>query len=206
MKNKFILILFGFICIMGCKNKDTLPYYNDASFTPVWDRHELKSLHQVPDFSFVDQNDKTITQKDLDGKIYIANFFFTTCGSVCPKMTKNLLKVQAAFPDNNEIAFISHTVTPWIDSVSRLKSYSKKYNLDDRWHLVTGDKAMIYQLARQSYFAEEEPGYDKDSSAFLHTEHILLIDKDKHIRGIYNGTLELEIDRLISDIKLLLKE
>ncbi len=121
-------------------------------------------------------------------------------------MTKNLLKVQKAFPQNNHIAFISHTVTPSIDSVARLKKYAERFGLDDRWHLVTGDQAAIYTLARQSYFAEEEPGFTKDSTEFLHTEHILLIDANKHIRGVYNGTLELEIDRMIEDIQQLLKE
>jgi protein SCO1/2 len=121
-------------------------------------------------------------------------------------MMENLLKVQKEFPGNEDIAFISHTVTPWIDSVARLKNYAQRFNLDNRWHLVTGDKATIYNLARCSYFAEEEPGFTKDSTEFLHSEHVVLVDKYKKIRGVYNGTLELEIDRLIGDIKELMNE
>jgi protein SCO1/2 len=189
----------------ACKQQSHLPWYNTADFTPAWTK-EKSSSHSIPAFSFTDQNNKIVSEKTFANKIYIANFFFTSCGSICPRMMENLLKVQKAFPANNHIAFISHTVTPWIDSIARLKKYAERFALDNRWHLVTGDKATIYTLARQSYFAEEEPGFTKDSTEFLHTEHILLIDQDKHIRGVYNGTLELEIDRMIDDIKQLLKE
>jgi protein SCO1/2 len=161
----------------------------------------VAALHAIPAFSLTDQHNNTITNQTVQGKIYIANFFFTTCGSICPVMMKNLLKVQQAFPGDTGIAFISHTVAPWIDSTARLERYARKYGFDARWHLVTGDKAAIYQLARKGYFAEEEPGYYRDSTEFLHTEHVLLIDRDRHIRGVYNGTLELEIDRLIGDIR-----
>jgi protein SCO1/2 len=193
------------IIIAGCNKQSNLPYYNTADLTPAWS-NEGNSSHRIPGFSFTDQNNVTISEKTFDNKIYIANFFFTSCGSICPRMTQNLLKVQKAFPGNDHIGFISHTVTPWIDSVARLKKYAMRFDLDNRWHLVTGDKAVIYTLARKFYFAEEEPGFTKDSTEFLHTEHILLIDRDKHIRGVYNGTLELEIDRMIDDIKELLKE
>jgi protein SCO1/2 len=189
----------------GCKQQSGLPWYNTPDFTPAWNDNN-NSSHSIPAFSFTDQNNTLVSEKTFDNKIYIANFFFTSCGSICPRMTQNLLKVQKAFPNNDHIGFISHTVTPWIDSVARLKNYARRFDLDNRWHLVTGDKSAIYNLARKSYFAEEEPGFTKDSTEFLHTEHILLIDRDKHIRGVYNGTLELEIDRMIDDIKQLLKE
>jgi protein SCO1 len=199
-------ILVFFVSMMAsCKQKSGLPYYNRADFTPAWSENNNLS-HHIPQFSFIDQNNTIVTDKTFDNKIYIANFFFTSCGSICPRMMENLLKVQKAFPNNDHIGFISHTVTPWIDSVARLKKYAQRFGLDNRWHLVTGDKAAIYTLARQSYFAEEETGFTKDSTEFLHTEHILLIDAGKHIRGVYNGTLALETDRLIADIHQLLKE
>jgi protein SCO1/2 len=163
-------------------------------------------MHQVPGFSLIDQHSDTVSGQTFRGKIYIANFFFTSCGSICPVMMKNLLKVQQAFAGDTGIAILSHSVAPWVDSVARLKRYSEKYGFDNRWHLVTGNKAYIYGLARQGYFAEEEPGYYKDSTEFLHTEHVLLIDPNRHIRGVYNGTLELEIDRMIADIRLLRDE
>ncbi|SRR5258706_2347135 len=200
----WILIVF-MIVTGGCKQKSGLPFYNTADLTPAWN-NDKAGEHHIPSFSFVDQNNEIVSEKTFANKIYIANFFFTSCGSICPRMTSNLLKVQKAFPANDHIGFISHTVTPWIDSVSRLKKYAKRFELDNRWHLVTGDKNTIYGLARRSYFAEEETGFSRDSTEFLHTEHILLVDRNKQIRGVYNGTLELEIDRMIDDIQLLLKE
>ena len=204
-KRYSILFSAAVILAAACKQQSSLPYYNTADFTPAWSDNN-NSSHSIPAFSFTDQNNAVVSEKTFTDKIYIANFFFTSCGSICPRMMQNLLKVQKAFPADNRIGFISHTVTPWIDNVARLNKYAQRFGLDNRWHLVTGDKAAIYTLARQSYFAEEEPGYTKDSTEFLHTEHILLIDEHKHIRGVYNGTLELEIDRMIDDIKQLLKE
>jgi protein SCO1/2 len=203
-KKIFIVIIITML-ITSCRQQSRLPWYNTADFTPSWE-NDIHLSHRIPAFSFTDQDNTVVTEKTFDNKIYIANFFFTSCGSICPRMTTNLLKVQKAFPNNDHIGFISHTVTPWIDSVQRLKKYAERFDLDKRWHLVTGEQGAIYRLARQSYFAEEEPGFTKDSTEFLHTEHILLVDRNKQIRGVYNGTLELEIDRLIEDIKELLKE
>ena len=195
------------ILLFSCRQSPRLPYYNSAAFTPVWTTVAAAgTMHRVPAFSLVDQHSDTVSGQTFHGKIYIANFFFTSCGSICPVMMKNLLKVQRAFPGDTGIAILSHSVAPWVDSVARLKRYSEKYGFDNRWHLVTGNKAYIYSLARQGYFAEEEPGYTKDSTEFLHTEHVLLIDPNRHIRGVYNGTLELEIDRMIADIRLLRDE
>lgn len=206
MNNRSLALITGIAMALftGCKQRPSLPYYNTADFTPVWVKGAAAdSLHRIPGFSLTDQHGHIINEKTFHGKIYIANFFFTSCGSICPSMTKNLLKVQQAFAGDTTIAFLSHSVAPWVDSVARLKRYSEKYGMDGRWHLATGDKAAIYRLARQGYFAEEEPGFYKDSTEFLHTEHVLLIDTGRHIRGVYNGTLALEIDRLISDIHLL---
>ena len=202
-KQWIIPIACMLVLFTACKQAIRLPYYNTADFTPVW---QAGGGHRIPAFSLTGQHGERVSDTTLRGKIYIANFFFTNCGSICPVMMKNLLKVQRAFPADGRIAFLSHTVAPWVDSPPRLKSYSEKYGFDARWHLVTGDKASIYRLARQGYFAEEEPGYYKDSTEFLHTEHVLLIDTGGRIRGVYNGTLPLEIDRLITDIRVLRAE
>jgi protein SCO1 len=194
------------IVMAGCTNKNSLPYFNSPDLRPRWSVAGIKSLHTIPSFSFTDQHNALITEKTFEHKIYVANFFFTSCGSVCRTMTTNLLKVQQAFPGNRDVALLSHSVTPWIDSVGKLKAYASRFGMSDKWHMVTGDKASNYKLARQSYFAEEEPGFSKDSSEFLHTERVLLIDRNRHIRGTYNGTLPLEIERLVADISVLLKE
>jgi protein SCO1/2 len=118
-----------------------------------------------------------------------------------------LQSVQQAFSKNNDVILLSYSVTPWIDSIPRLKKYADKYSIQsNKWHLLTGSTNSIYTLARQSYFAEEKTGYNKDSSEFLHTEHFILVDKKGCIRGIYNGTLPLETQRLEDDINILLKE
>jgi protein SCO1/2 len=188
-----------------------LPYYNTADFTPHWindkENASKEVTHRINDFSFIDQDGNSVNRQTINGKIHVANFFFTTCSSICPRITLNLQTLQKSFEKNNDVVLLSYSVTPWIDSVSRLKKYADKYFIQtNKWHLLTGNTNSIYTLARQSYFAEEETGYSKDSSEFLHTEHFILVDKQGCIRGIYNGTLPLETKRLEDDINILLKE
>lgn len=191
----------------GCQTKSSLPYYDSPNFTPIWNIDTLQHpLHRIPAFSFTNQNNEPVTENTFNNRIYVAGFFFTSCGVVCPKLTTNLVKVQQTIGPDVPVSFLLHSVTPWIDSVPRLQTYAERYHLNKQWQLVTGDQATIYTLARKAYFAEEEPGFLKDSTEFLHTEHLLLIDQQKHIRGIYNGTLPLEADRLIADIRELIKE
>lgn len=204
------------IALFACSNKkegqiensSPLPYYNSPDFTPEWiDKKDkaFESIHRIGSFSFTNQNGDTITNKDLQGKIYIADFFFTVCPSICPKMTSNLIKIQNEFRNNPTVRIVSHTVMPWVDSVSVLKQYAESYGIQsEKWHLLTGLKEEIYSLARDSYFAEKELGPDKDSYEFLHTENVLLIDESGRIRGVYNGTLPLEMTRLSMDIKTLI--
>jgi protein SCO1 len=207
LKNIIRVGVSGFIIMAGCKTKSSLPYFNTPDFTPVWDIDTFKGAqHVIPLFAFTDQNNKQVTNETFNNKVYVAGFFFTSCGVVCPKMIDNVKRVEKAFNKNSQVAFLFHSVTPQTDSVARLQTYAKKHHLNDQWHLVTGNEAGIYTLARRAYFAEEEPGFQKDSTEFLHTEHLLLIDKHKHIRGIYNGTLPLDADRLITDISILLGE
>ncbi|MEO6285415.1 MAG: SCO family protein [Dyadobacter sp.] len=164
-------------------------------------------VHRIAEFSLIDQDNQLISNAMFDGKIYVANFFFTSCPSICPKMTTNLKFVADQFKNSPDIFFISHSVTPWIDSVARLNQFASRYKIrSSQWHLVTGRKEEINMLARRSYFAEEELGLTKDSAGFVHTEHCLLIDRERRIRGIYNGTLPLEMQRLAEDIRVLIQE
>jgi protein SCO1/2 len=187
-----------------------LPYYNEESFTPIWltpNTEEEKRFHKIPDFNLMNQLGDTISQKTFEGKIYVTDFFFTTCPGICPKMTGNMEKIQEEFVNDSDILLLSHSVMPTTDSIPILKEYAKNNNvIDNKWHLVTGGKKDIYDLGRNHYFVENDLGEVKDINDFLHTENFLLIDKKKHIRGIYNGLNRASIAQLIIDIKTLQKE
>lgn len=155
----------------------------------------------------MNQDSTVINEKSLNGKIHIANFIFTSCGSICPTITKNMKTVSDYFISDKNIQFLSFSVTPWIDTPSVLKQFKAKYNIKTKnWNFLTGNKSEIYKIARKSYFAEEDIGFSKDSTEFLHTEHFILVDKNRRIRGIYNGTLTLEMQQLIDNIKTLKRE
>ncbi len=161
--------------------------------------------HFISNFSFVNQNGKTITQKDYEGKIYVADFFFTTCGSICPKMTTNLAEVQKAFINNPKVMLLSHSVLPDIDSVPVLKAYAIKNRVNDKkWNLVTGDKKEIYSMARKSYLAVKQ-GKPSELYDMVHTENFVLIDDKRRVRGFYDGTKKEDVQQLIDDINFLCK-
>ena len=189
---------------------DQLPYYNEATFTPNWlvyNERKMNGFHKIPSFSLVNQLGQTITEKTFEDKIYIADFFFTSCPGICPKMTANMKVLQDTFMNDADILLLSHSVTPETDSVAILKRYAvAKGVMDNKWHLVTGDRKQIYDLGRQFYFAEEDLGKEKTDADFLHTENFILIDKNKHIRGIYNGLNKTAIEQLIADVRTLQKE
>lgn len=202
--------MFLFSCIQKEDVTIDLPYYNEPSFTPVFikDKSEINKLisHKISDFSFLNQDSTQINQLVIEGKIHVSNFIFTSCGSICPVMTQNLKIVNDSLKSMKDLVFLSYSVTPWIDKPFILYKYKINNNIENtNWHFLTGKKEEIYKLARQSYFAEEDIGFSKDSSEFLHTEHFILVDKSKRIRGIYNGTLKLEMIQLIDDIKTLAK-
>lgn len=204
-------ILGSVMLLFSCGNKkerSVLPYYNTPDFTPHFiestDEVGQKITHTIDSFSFTDQAGEKITLAAIEGKIHVANFIFTSCGSICPVMTKHMKLVQEKFGNRPDVVVLSYSVTPWIDDVKRLKKYAGENEITSpNWHLLTGKKSEIYTLARQSYFAEEDLGFTKDSTEFLHTEHVLLVDHSKRIRGIYNGTLQLEIEQMIRDIEKL---
>ena len=187
-----------------------LPFYHDASFTPYWYEVGKKppdTLHTVAPFRFTDQHGQAVTNATLAGRIYLANFFFTECPGICPRMGDNLRQVLRRFANRPEVVVVSHSVMPERDKVPVLRAYAQDHGIDSlRWHLVTGTRAAIYGVARQQYFAEQRPEATADTGRFLHTEHILLVDGTGHLRGLYNGTLALDALRMEEDIALLLKE
>jgi protein SCO1/2 len=165
-----------------------------------------KKYHKIADFSFTNQNGKTITQKNYKDKIYVADFFFTTCQTICPIMTDNMVEIQKEIIDDHDVMLLSHSVTPEIDTVAQLKRYALKKGVNDKkWNLITGNKKEIYQLARKSYLAVKDNPFAGPFD-MVHTENFMLIDKKRQIRGFYDGTNKEDIDRLLKDIKHLKKE
>ncbi|WP_241480005.1 SCO family protein [Kordia jejudonensis] len=216
-KQSNILVVFvSCLLLFNCEQKATnaidsrvasLPYYKEATFTPHWlesGSKAQKEFHQIPAFKLTNQDGETITEATFQDKIYITDFFFTTCPGICPKMTANMGILQQEFKNDAEILLLSHSVTPEIDSVSVLKSYAENKKIDSKkWHLVTGKRADIYDLGRNYYFVEEDLGENKTDDDFLHTENFVLIDKNRQIRGIYNGLNKTAVQQLIADIKTL---
>lgn len=208
-----VLLVFSAITIslfyFALKPTKTLPIFNPSDVNPELVDTTVQYVankHVIADFSFTNQNGKTITQKDYKGKIYVADFFFTTCKSICPKMTTNLVDVQKAFLDNPKVKLLSFTVMPDIDSVSVLKEYAKINGvIDSKWNLVTGDKKAIYTMARKSFLAVKQ-GKPEELYDMVHTENFVLVDSKKRVRGFYDGTKKEEIQRLIEDINWLLED
>lgn len=166
----------------------------------------VRKFHRISDFKLINQYGDTISQDNFKDKIYITDFFFTTCQTICPIMTDHMEQIQATFKKDDEVMLLSHSVTPQIDDVERLKKYAEEHNaFKGKWHLVTGDKKEIYRLARQSYFTTKTAG-DGGKYDMIHTENFVLIDKEKRIRGIYDGTNPDEIEEAIEDIKILKQE
>ncbi len=210
----FLFLLFCVGCSSPKQEKtsrvDILPFYNEATFTPHWidpQSLELDTFHKISPFKLINQEGRMLTEKSFSNKIYVTDFFFTTCPGICPKMTDNMGTIQDAFINDGEVLLLSHSVTPERDSVHVLKEYAEgKGIVSDKWHLVTGKRSEIYRLGRQAYFIEEDLGLEKDVDEFLHTENFVLVDKNRHIRGIYNGLNKTSVNQLIADIKTLKKE
>ncbi len=166
----------------------------------------VNKFHKIADFSLTNQNGETITQENYKDKIYVADFFFTTCQTICPIMTDHMREIQDKLIKDSDVLLLSHSVTPEIDSVAQLKRYAIKKGVNDtKWNLVTGDKKQIYELARKSYLAVKTDG-DGGPFDMVHTENFMLIDKKKQIRGFYDGTNAEDIEQLIEDIAILKEE
>lgn len=191
------------------KVDEKVKVYQPSDFNPQLVDYSIKHLtkgHTIADFELINQNGETITQKDYKDKIYIADFFFTRCQSICIAMAYNMNELQEFYKNDDDIMFLSHSVTPVMDSVAVLKAYAdKKGVIDGKWNVTTGSKKHIYELARKSYFAVLDQG-NGDEDDFIHTENFILVDKERRIRGSYDGTDKKEMERLKNDITLLKEE
>lgn len=208
-----IMALFSLVMIYAIYQLLTpekkLPIFNPADVNPKLVASELLHVrrnHTVGDFKLINQNGETVTQENYKDKIYIADFFFTRCLTICPVMTNNMALLQQEFLKDDEIMFLSHSVTPVMDSVPVLRAYADtKGVVDEKWNITTGPKKHIYNLARKSYFAVLDEG-DGGLQDFIHTENFILVDKKRQLRGFYDGTDSEDMQRLIQDIKILKKE
>lgn len=168
---------------------------------------KLPVLTYVQNFSFTDENGKSLTQKDVLGKVYVAEYFFTTCKGICPKMNANMKTVYEKFKSEPDFAIISHTCMPETDSVPLMKAYSQKMGADKNWHFVTGSKDSLYKMARESYLLDNDKNNSQNiKEQFIHTQFFAVIDKEGRVRGVYDGLKKDELDKLSRDIKDLLKE
>jgi len=209
IKSILIIVFFSAIFYFLTSQKRELPVYNPFDVNPeLVDKglQNIKEGHTIADFKLVNQSGKTITQKDYEDKIYVADFFFTRCQTICPIMTKHMSDLQQEFLNDDQVKLLSMSVTPVMDSIPILKAYAdKKGAIEKKWNLTTGDKKHIYNLARKSFMSVLDEG-DGGLQDFIHTEQFVLIDKKKQIRGFYDGTNADDIQRLINDIRLLMEK
>lgn len=196
--------------LIACNNsKEKLPILgNREAIIKIVNGKQITDTlyHQIPDFEFISQDSVKITQKDFVGKIYVADFFFTTCPTICPKMKTQMLRIFKKFKDNPQVAILSHTIDPRHDTPSVLKEFSKNLGIQNSmWQMVTGDKTKIYEIGQKSYMvsATDDP---KQPGGIVHSGAFILVDKNRHIRGIYDGTEPEKVDKLMADIEILLKE
>ena len=191
------------------KVDEKLKIYNPADVNPRLVDFSMKHItkdHTIADFELTNQNGQKITNKNYKDKIYVADFFFTRCQTICINMAYNMGELQNLYKKDTEIMFLSHSVTPEIDSVTVLKEYAdRKGVIDGKWNITTGAKKHIYELARKSYFAVLDEG-NGDENDFIHTEQFVLVDKEKRIRGYYDGTEKEDMEKLKKDIVLLKEE
>ena len=208
----FFIVFLALSCVIivlmyqALKPEKRLPVYQPSMVNPELVDSTLvyvKKYHSIADFKLINQNGDTISQADYADKIYIADFFFTTCPTICPVMTANMADIQQIIKGDDEVMLLSHSVTPEIDSVPQLKKYAlEKGVIDAKWNLVTGDKKQIYELARKSYLAVLTDG-DGGPYDMIHTENFILVDKERRIRGFYDGTSSDEVAQLLEDLKVL---
>lgn len=205
MKKKFVVYVVFFVVLLS-------GFYFALSFTKGFFDVKLPVMSYVQDFSFTDQNGQPVTQQNFDGKVYVANYFFTTCKGICPKMNFNLKGVYDKFKNDKDFAIISHSSMPETDSVTMLKAYESKMLGNDihnpaTWYFVTGDKDSLYKMARQSYLLDNPKNNNQNiDEAFIHTQFLALVDKQKRVRGIYDGLKPAEVAKMEQEIGKLLKD
>ena len=195
-------IVFVFLVVLGCQQEKKLPFLGPKEVGKQGDT----LYHKIPNFKFLNQDSLWISQKDMAGKIYVADFFFTTCPTICPTMKTQLLRIYDKFAEDDRVRILSHTIDPEYDGVRVLKDYAKKLNITSpRWNLVTGKKSDIYRLGEKSYMVTAQEDANEEGG-FVHSGAFILVDQNRHVRGIYDGTKEEDVNHLIEDMSLLLKE
>ncbi len=198
------------MCVACSTMRDGLPYFRDQDLTPEWlsvSTAAAPTMHRVQSFSLVDQRGRVVTEREISGHITVVHFFYATCGRVCPRTQSSLARWLRAMPSDNRIQVLSHTVQPERDSVAALAEYAIMHEIvDARWRLLTGPRSTIESLAATSYFVNLTDGRSYGSTDLQHTETLSLIDQQGRIRGIYNGTLQLDMERMADDARLLLHE
>lgn len=204
MMNKFVLFFFLTAIVAACNF--------EGKKLPILGPREVINgdsvYHQIPEFAFVNQDSVVVSSKDFDDKIYVADFFFTSCPTICPTMKTQLLRVYEKYKDNPKVGILSHTIDPRHDTVAVLKSYRDRLGVKgETWQFVTGKQADIYEIGEKSYMVTaQEDAAAVDEGGFIHSGAFLLVDSKRHIRGMYDGTKEKEVSKLLRDMDLLLKE
>ena len=205
MRRLTTIVVFAMAACGAPGDMAELPYYRTAELTPEWlgqPEATAPAMHRIGDFVFTDQRGRRITRSDVEGRVYVANFFYTACTQICPTMRAQLGRVAEALGD--DVVLISHSITPEQDSVERLARYADAQGITEQaWHLVTGDPDEIRSLARVSYFVELEDLTTNTAGALMHTETMVLVDWDGRIRGVYNGTMAYDVNQLIEDARVL---
>ena len=214
MKSIYSTIAVGFfsaILFSACNNNSkTLPYYGERHAETVKDADGKETIdtvyQQIPEWSFLNQDSVVTTNKVTDGKVYVADFFFTSCTSICPIMHRNLLPIYQEYKENPEVMFVSHTIDFKYDVPSKLKKYAEKLGVDGpKWQFLYGTKDVLYPLAEKNYLVAV--GVDSASKdGYMHQGYLILVDKDRHIRGAYDGTNDEQVAQLKKDIPILLAE
>ncbi|MEQ8628348.1 SCO family protein [Ekhidna sp.] len=197
-------LLIPFIVLMACQQQassDKLPYMGNT----IYEENDT-IYHTIQDFRLVDQDSSIVTNETFGDKVYVADFFFTSCPTICPKMKAQMLRVYEKFEDNPEVGILSHTIDPEYDTVALLKDYAERLGVkSDKWKFVTGDQDYIYDLAEGSYMSIADEDADAPGG-YIHSGAFLLVDKERHVRGVYDGTVPEQVDVMMNDIEKLLKE
>jgi protein SCO1/2 len=188
-------------------HRAALPFYRTAALTPEWiaaSAPEYSSIHRVADFALLDQRGVPVTEDSVAGRVYVASFFYSDCRQLCPRLKSSLSRVQNAFRDSPDVLILSHTVFPEVDDTARLDAYAAANGVvASKWHLLTGRRDIIERLARESYFVELSDTTGNTQGRLLHTETLVLVDQERRIRGVYDGSVPFDVDRLIEDIRVL---
>ncbi len=199
MKNLIYLFLVGFL--FACSKSKPLPFLGEKEII-----NGKEVAHRIPDFEFLNQDSLFISQKNVAGKIYVADFFFTSCPTICPVMKTQMLRVYQKYKHRQDFMLLSHSIDPSHDSPSVLKSYSKRLNIEgQQWQFLTGNRQKIFDIGEKSYMVTAHAD-SLEAGGLLHSGAFMLIDKNRHVRGMYDGTKAVEVDKLLSDIAILLDE